>query len=53
MNILLTLLIIAVAVFIAFWIIDKAAPTGTINMIAKVVVGVIALAALLTNAQLV
>ena len=52
MNLLLTLLVIVLVAWAAFWIIDKAIP-GTPNTIAKVIVAVIALAALLTNSGLV
>ncbi len=43
MEIILTLLIIAIVVFIAFYIIDAASPDPKINQLMKLVVGAIAL----------
>jgi hypothetical protein len=46
-SVLIALLIIAVVVYFAFWIIDRIPVPNPFNWIAKLIVGVIALAALL------
>lgn len=47
MGLLITLLIIALVVFVAFWIVNEIGLPHPINLIVKVIVGVIALIYLL------
>lgn len=46
MNILIAVLVIVVVAWAAFWIIDRMGLTGTPRLIARIVVGVLALIAL-------
>ncbi len=43
MELLLTLLCIALAVYVAFWIVDRVGPPDPFGLILRVIVGVIAL----------
>ena len=53
MSILLTILVIFLVAFIAFWLVDAMRVPDPINMVLKIVIGVIALVALLTKSGLV
>lgn len=52
MELLLAILVIALVAFIAFWIVDQMSIPNPINMIVKIIIGVIALFALLTKSGL-
>jgi hypothetical protein len=49
MSVLLTILIIALIAFVAFWVIDQMGIGHPINVILKVIVGIIALIYLLNT----
>lgn len=47
LNILITLLIVAVLVYLCFWVVDSVGLPNPMNWIAKAIIAIIALAALL------
>lgn len=47
LNLILMIALILLAAWAAFWVIDRMGLTGTPNLIARVVVGLVALVALL------
>jgi uncharacterized membrane protein (DUF441 family) len=49
MNLIITVLVILLVAWAAFWVIDRMGLTGTPQLIARVVVGLIALVALLNT----
>jgi hypothetical protein len=52
LSILIAVLVIAIVVFVAFWIIDSIGIPQPINMITKAIVGIIALVAILIKSGL-
>jgi hypothetical protein len=52
-ELLITVLVVALIVFVAFWIVDQIGFPNPINMIAKAIVGVIGLVYLLQKTGLV
>lgn len=52
LNLIITILLIALVVYVAFWIVDNVAPPHPIGFMSKAIIGVIGLYALFTNTGL-